>query len=471
MVKSITTALVFATIFIWMACSIDELPFEPMGDPAAKTTVAEAPCFIIQWDCNPSMWMTEADSVYSIFYQNYRFQTRGSAVILTEYIDDSSKREYEAHPTLSVFERKRARFQWTDDGKCGLWSDAIRDTTVAVRIFEGDVQWRYRTLPSHTQYAVKEDDVPYKIATVNEDTTLRYVDFYSFHDRLNAPPSLDGKRYYLPITFSQSALDTLLHIPDNDSLYIESPFRCEDDESCAEWPEAMCPEPEPVEVAAGTGVESVSSVAGSSSPRVPHKGYCNFGSDDLGYPCDPDGIEYPRCVSPTLSVPPRVDCGNYERVGEDEGFIFVSLSDGQRARSIACTFGSWFRDGACCPRSRRFNTETQVCEPTGETVSEIRCSFGSNGIGYRCDFGGFDPGYPSCTSPIIRVPPGANCGYFERREDSSPGYVRSVSLSNGQSVYIWCIPGHYAGNTGVCCPTLDQQYYEDTQRCEPIRSE
>ena len=246
--KLVTTALVFAAICIWMACSIDELPFEPMGDPAAKMTVAEDACFVIQWDCDPSMWMTEADSVYSVFYQNYRFQTRGSAVILTEYIDDSSKREYEAHPTLFVLERKRARFQWTDDGKCGLWSDAIRDTTVAVRVFEGDVQWRYRSLPSHTQYAVKEDGVSYKIATVNADTTLRYVDFYSFHNRLKAPPSLDGQRYYLPINFSQSALDTLLHIPDNDSLYIESPFRCEDDESCAEWPEAMCPEPEPVVV-------------------------------------------------------------------------------------------------------------------------------------------------------------------------------------------------------------------------------
>ena len=466
--KLVIIALVFAAICIWMACSIDELPFEPMGDPAAKTTVAEDPCFIIQWDCNPSMWMTEADSVYSIFYQNYRFQTRGSAVILTEYIDGSSKREYEADPTLSVFERKRARFQWSDDGKCGLWSDAIRDTTVAARVFEGDVQWKYRSLPSHTQYAVKEAGVSYKIATVNADTTLKYVDFYSFHHRLNAPPSLDGQRYYLPITFSQSALDTLLQIPDNDSLYIESPFRCEDDENCAEWPEAICPEPVVVEVVAGTDVESVSSVASSSSPRVPHKGHCNFGSTSLGstnfgHPCDPDGIEYPRCVSPTLSVPPSVDCGNYERVGEDEGFIFVSLGDGQRVRSITCTYGSWFRNGACCPRSQRFNTETQACESTGETKSEIRCSFGSVGsVAYRCDYGGFDPGFPSCTQPSIGIPEALDCGYWKRVEAGGPG-IGSVNNGDGTSTYFRCTYGSFTN--AECCPS-GQTFNTDTQTCE-----
>ena len=479
MVKLITTALIFAAICIWMACSIDELPFEPMGDPAAKTTTEEDPCFVIQWDCNPSMWMTEADSVYSIFYQNYRFQTWGSAVILTEYIDGSSKREYEADPTLSVFERKRARFQWTDDGKCGLWSDAIRDTTVAVRIFEGDVQWRYRTLPSHSQYAVKEDGVSYKIATVNADTTLKYVDFYSFHDRLNAPPSLDGKRYYLPINFSQSALDTLLHIPDNDSLYIESPFRCEDDESCAEWREAMCPVPEPVvvEVAAGTGDESVSSVVGSSSPRIPHKGHCNFGSDNLGglnfgYPCDPDGSEYPSCRNPTFAgIPIRVDCGNYALYPLDSNFGSylgsITLDNGDTAY-LHCSYGYLTNgnNGRCCPTNLRFNPETQACESTGEPGlydGEIFCNFGSVGsVAYRCNFGGLDPGFPLCSPPVIRIPEALDCGYWKRVEAFGPG-IGTVSNDDGTYTYFSCTSGFFTN--AQCCPS-GQTFNTDTQTCE-----
>ena len=471
--KLVITALVFAAICIWMACSVDELPFTPMGDPAAKRTVAEDSCFVIQWDCDPSMWMTEADSVYSIFYQNYRFQTQGSAVILTEYIDSSSRKEYQAHPTLSVFERNRARFQWTDDGQCGLWSDAIRDTTVVARVFEGDVQWRYLNLPSHSQYAVKEDGVSYKIATVNADTTLRYVDFYGVHDRLNAPPSLDGQRYYLPINFSKSALDTLLRIPDNDSLYIESPFRCEDDESCAEWPEAMCPEPEPVvvEVTAETGsdggVGSVSSVA--SSPRIPHKGHCNFGSTNLGdlnfgYPCDPDGIEYPRCVNPTFGgLDVGVDCGNYALQSTFGGHLrSITLDNGDTAY-LKCSYnyGASGNNGRCCPTSQRFNNDTRVCEPTGETRDRIRCNFGPVGsVAYRCDYGGLDPGFPTCTPPSISLPEALDCGSYTRVEAAGPG-IGTVSHQNGPPTYYDCT---YGGGF-PCCPS-GQTFNTDTQACE-----
>ena len=480
MVKLVITPLVFAALCIWMACSIDELPFTPMGDPAAKRTVAEDSCFVIQWDCDPSMWMTEADSVYSIFYQNYRFQARGSAVILTEYIDDSSKRVYEAHPTLSVFKRNRARFQWSDDEQCGLWSDAIRDTTVTTRVFKGDVQWMYRALPSYSQYAVKEDGVSYKIATVNADTTLRYVDFYGLHHRLNRPPSLDGKRYYLPINFSKSALDTLLHIPDNDSLYIESPFRCEDDDSCTEWPEAMCPEPVVVEVAAGTGGDSGVASADATpsySSRLPHKGHCNFGSDNLGGlnfgdPCDPDGNEYPSCRNPTFAgIPIRVDCGNYALYPFDSNagsYLGSTILDNGDTAYLRCGHGYLMNGNNfnCCPTNLRFNTETQACESTGEPGlydGETFCNFGSVGsVAYRCNFGGLDPGFPPCASPTIRIAEALDCGYWKRVESFGPG-IGSVSNGDGTFTYFSCTYGFFTNSQ--CCPS-GQTFNTDTQTCE-----
>ena len=78
----------------------------------------------------------------------------------------------------------------------------------------------------------------FKIAFVNPEGFLRVIDFYSYHDRLNSPPSLGGKKFFLPVN-----LDTLAWIESvdydyyEDGEFVRSPFLNTEDEivDCTDW--------------------------------------------------------------------------------------------------------------------------------------------------------------------------------------------------------------------------------------------
>ena len=181
--------------FIALGSCGDQIPTMPTR--AGKVHTDD--CHVIVWPCEE-----QDNPLFTIFHGNMRFFVNGTSVEFTEYLSDDSKMVYPMHETESFGNRHRATFGFTET-QCGLWTSAIEDISLVTRIYEGEVDWNYRGDPQHSQYYVREDEENYKIAKVYEDSTLGYTDFWSFHGRLNKPPSIGGYQYYLPANLDTMA--------------------------------------------------------------------------------------------------------------------------------------------------------------------------------------------------------------------------------------------------------------------------
>ena len=151
------------------------LPVGGLSAGKALSTDSEA-CYLIQWDCDPSLWIAPEDSIFTIFYgDSLRFQTQGTSVHIEHYVDSNRKLVYYAHETESPYGRYKAALRFSD-GQCGLWSDAVLDNSLTTRIYKGNVKLVYRDLPVHKQYQIKEGEKSWKIATIKPDGTVVSVD-------------------------------------------------------------------------------------------------------------------------------------------------------------------------------------------------------------------------------------------------------------------------------------------------------
>lgn len=191
--------LVLAIASIYVACDFDDHPID--SRPAGKVaTDAEEDCIAVQWDCD----LTENAADYSVFYKQFRFRIEGDEPVeITEYLTSNSKQVYDSD--LESSDRHLAFFAQAD-GKCEFRSTAIDDDSKWVRIFAGEVEWRYRGDAVHSQYSLLDtDEAWYKIASIGADTSMTYIDFHSVHNRLNRPPSLPSAQYYYTLNHDQNA--------------------------------------------------------------------------------------------------------------------------------------------------------------------------------------------------------------------------------------------------------------------------
>ena len=250
---------------IGFSCTDQGNPLALISTPAGKAKVDSDSdeCLAISWSCN-----TEVDSVWTVFYgSDYRFQTHGERVLFSHYLESTSKKQYWASETSSRFGRVRSGFR-SGDGACGIWSEAIDHDSSVVRIYKGDVNYLYRDTPN-ARYVLSEGDVPYPIAFVQAEGSVRHRDFLSVHNRNDPRPSDLVERganptraYYLPVNFSAAALDTLTDIPQDDRPYLDDSI-CSGDE-CPEWAEPICPSEEEEEVV----VREVSTTENNSASQA-----------------------------------------------------------------------------------------------------------------------------------------------------------------------------------------------------------
>ena len=183
---------ILAALVIYVACDFQSPVDFGLGlsAPSPKATTG-ASCIIVQWSCDSDSWMTREDSTFSVFYKNFLIHTGGEVPIVTEFISEDSKKVY-----LSGRPGGHHAIFVASGSSCGLWSTVFSDATAEVKVFKGEVDWRYRNLPAHSEYVLVEDGEKYRVARVNTDTTLNYTDYYSFHGRDHRPSSFEGQFYH-----------------------------------------------------------------------------------------------------------------------------------------------------------------------------------------------------------------------------------------------------------------------------------
>ena len=203
---------------VWVACSVDH-PVAPLAPAAKITTNDSSEQHYIHWTCGANEWSLPADSVWTIFYGSNRFYTDGNRVQISEYLTPNAKRVYWAAETANErYKRASAGLVLSDD-TCAIWSDLIDRDTSVVRIYRGEVKWRYRGYADHSQYALVENEEYYRIAYVR-DSLVVHRDFDYWLDRDPHPTALGDARAYYPFNFSQAALDTMLNVPRDDRPYL-----------------------------------------------------------------------------------------------------------------------------------------------------------------------------------------------------------------------------------------------------------
>lgn len=73
--------------------------------------------------------------------------------------EDNRKAVYDAFPGTNPRYATRARAGFiTHDNYCALWSDIIDRDSVHVRLYQGEVFWKWRTFPLHSQYVLRTGD-------------------------------------------------------------------------------------------------------------------------------------------------------------------------------------------------------------------------------------------------------------------------------------------------------------------------
>lgn len=198
--------LLLITAVLLFACAPEHHPLAPL-DPAGKinpqTAVSPSERLFVVWDCGADQWATAQDSTWTIFYPQSRFLIRSKGIRITEYLDDNRKAVYDAFSETNLINRARAGLI-THENYCALWSDIIDRDSVSVRLYQGEVFWKWRTLPLHAQYVQRIGDEETQVAQTR--------------DSLVVHPSFDT----LPFNFNQDALDTLASVPQDDRPYLDN---------------------------------------------------------------------------------------------------------------------------------------------------------------------------------------------------------------------------------------------------------
>ena len=210
--------LLFGMSVAWVACSTDYTVAPSI--PAAKINTGDSSeRYYIHWTCDADEWSVPADSVWTIFYGSNRFYTAGQRVQISEYVTANAKRVYWAAEAANERYKRASAGLVLSDSICALWSDLIDRDTSVVRIYRGEVKWRYRAYADHSQYALVENAEYYRIAYVR-DSLVVHRDFDYWFDRDPHPTALGDARAYYPFNFSRTAIDTMLNVPEDDRSYL-----------------------------------------------------------------------------------------------------------------------------------------------------------------------------------------------------------------------------------------------------------
>ena len=217
--KGVCVVLMLAGMSLaWEACSTDYTVASSI--PAAKiNTNDSSERYHIHWACGADEWSMPADSVWTIFYGSNRFYTEGQGVQISEYLTADAKRVYWASETTSERYKRASAGLVLSDNTCAIWSDLIDQDTLVVRIYRGEVKWRYRGYPDHSQYALVENEEYYRIAYLR-DSLVVHRDFDYWLDRDPHPAALGDAQAYYPFNFSQAAIDTMPNVPEDDRPYL-----------------------------------------------------------------------------------------------------------------------------------------------------------------------------------------------------------------------------------------------------------
>ncbi len=172
------------------------------------------------------------DATWSVHNGKFTFHIDGDQIAVWER-GDGFKTEHRTHDATMSF----------SDGQCRLHSDLLSVDSV-VRIWKGYV-WRDAI---HRYYLQDENDTYHINRRYSRYDGIYppfgvvwYRDFLDLNNRNDPRPhdlheirKSSVRAYYLPINFSQAALDTLDSIPKDDRPFLESPFSsCE---GCMEEP-------------------------------------------------------------------------------------------------------------------------------------------------------------------------------------------------------------------------------------------
>ena len=206
--------LIMSLLMLSMACTDERNPAAPDAFPAGKITSYGplAPPSAIVWQCGD-------DPVWSVFNGAFSFNIDGEEIAVRE---------------INKTHRQHDAALLREDGVCSLNSGFISSDEV-VRIWKGRV-WR----DSYYKYHLQSNGESFAINRryLSSDGTLNppaeivwYRDFFDSWNRDKPRPEglyemrdtfLHG--YYLPVNFSQAALDTLNDIPKDDRPFLDNIF-------------------------------------------------------------------------------------------------------------------------------------------------------------------------------------------------------------------------------------------------------
>ena len=209
----LTTVVSLGTL---IACS--ESPITSHG-PAAKA-LSDPPSFAVEWSCDAD----SLNTLWSVFNGQFTFHINGNQVDIRERTQED----------VNVHSIHDATVDY-NEGRCTLHSGFVSADSVT-RIWQGLV-WR----DAIHRYYLQDDEDIYQINRRYQDAEGEYtppfeiVWYRDFTDRRNRDEprpagayelrTIKGVHtYYLPVNFSQAALDTLRSIPQDDRPYLENPL-------------------------------------------------------------------------------------------------------------------------------------------------------------------------------------------------------------------------------------------------------
>ena len=204
--------LLFLSLMAW-ACTQPQSPLSV--EPAAKALIDPSSA-VVEWFC-------DADSVWTVFNGNFTFHINGDEIAVSERLAGKKRYHISHDATISYVE-----------DRCILHSGLVSADSVT-RIFKGHV-WRDQI----HRYYLQDEEGTYLINKRFKSgegyappfEIVWYRDFADVVNRFKPRPAdvyelrtmWAVHAYYLPVNFSQAALDTLAAVPQDDRPYLVSPF-------------------------------------------------------------------------------------------------------------------------------------------------------------------------------------------------------------------------------------------------------